>query len=74
MGDLHRMNRIRSAGMKAQASRLRVIAENLANADSMAKTAGRRSLSPQGGHFHKRLESDGGDQAGTGGPGEIRPV
>ncbi|KAF0114188.1 MAG: flagellar basal-body rod protein FlgC [Rhodospirillaceae bacterium] len=40
MDDLQRMNRIGSAGMKAQANRLRVIAENLANVDSMAKPPG----------------------------------
>lgn len=40
MDELIRMGRIASAGMKAQASRLRVISENLANADSVGKTPG----------------------------------
>lgn len=38
MDDLVSMSKIASAGMKAQASRLRVISENLANVDSVAKT------------------------------------
>ncbi|MBF0093111.1 MAG: flagellar basal body rod protein FlgC [Alphaproteobacteria bacterium] len=40
MDDLIRMSRIATSGMKAQASRLRVISENLANADSVGKTPG----------------------------------
>ena len=40
MDDLTLSKTIASSGMKAQAQRLRVISENLANADSMAKTPG----------------------------------
>lgn len=40
MDDLSKASRIASSGMKAQAKRLRVISENLANADSLAKTPG----------------------------------
>jgi len=38
--DLDSAMRFSSAGMKAQAARLRVVAENLANAESTATTAG----------------------------------
>ena len=40
MDDLTLSKTIASSGMKAQAHRLRVISENLANADSLAKTPG----------------------------------
>ena len=38
--DLDRALRISAAGMQAQSTRLRVVAENLANRDSTAETAG----------------------------------
>ncbi len=40
MDDLMLSKKIAASGMKAQAQRLRVISENLANADSLAKTPG----------------------------------
>lgn len=40
MDELSKASRIASFGMKAQAKRLRVVSENLANADSLAKTPG----------------------------------
>ncbi len=40
MDDLSKASRIASSGMKAQAKRLRVVSENLANADSLATTPG----------------------------------
>lgn len=40
MDDLTLSKTIASSGMKAQAMRLRIISENLANADSLAKTPG----------------------------------
>lgn len=40
MDDLTLSKTIATSGLKAQSQRLRVIAENLANADSLAKTAG----------------------------------
>ncbi len=40
MDDISKAARIASAGMKAQSKRLRVVAENMANADSLPKTAG----------------------------------
>ena len=40
MDDLTLSKTIASSGMKAQAQRLRVISENLANADSLAKVPG----------------------------------
>ena len=40
MDDLTSSSEIAAKGMKAQATRLRVISENLANADSTAETAG----------------------------------
>ena len=46
--DFARSMSIATSGLRAQAGRMRVISENIANADSTAQTAGRRSLSPQG--------------------------
>ena len=40
MDDLLKANAIAASGMKAQATRLRVVSENLANADSIAETPG----------------------------------
>lgn len=40
MDDLSKASHIASAGMKAQAKRLRVVSENLANADSLATKPG----------------------------------
>ncbi|HAW33573.1 MAG TPA: flagellar basal body rod protein FlgC [Alphaproteobacteria bacterium] len=40
MDDLTLSKKIAASGMKAQSQRLRVISENLANADSLAKTPG----------------------------------
>lgn len=40
MDDLSKASKIASAGMKAQSKRLRVVAENLANAESLATTPG----------------------------------
>ncbi|MBP3402456.1 MAG: flagellar basal body rod protein FlgC, partial [Alphaproteobacteria bacterium] len=40
MDDLTLSKTIAASGMKAQAQRLRVISENLANADSLSKTPG----------------------------------
>ena len=40
MDDLSISSKVAAAGMKAQATRLRVIAENLANADSTSEVAG----------------------------------
>ena len=37
---------IAASGLRAQAGRMRVISENIANADSTAQTPGRRSVSP----------------------------
>ncbi len=38
--DLNRAIGVAAAGMKAQAGRMRIISENIANADSTARTAG----------------------------------
>lgn len=40
MDDIAKASRIASSGMKAQAKRLRVISENMANADSLGKNPG----------------------------------
>lgn len=40
MDDLRIVSKIAQAGLKAQATRLRVVAENMANADSVANTPG----------------------------------
>ena len=39
-GDFARSMRIATSGMRAQAGRMRVISENIANADSTAPAAG----------------------------------
>lgn len=43
MDDLFRSMRISASGMRAQETRLRVIAENVANADSLATTPGQET-------------------------------
>lgn len=40
MDDISSASRIASSGLKAQAKRLRVVSENMANADSLAKSPG----------------------------------
>ena len=62
MDDLSISSKIASNGMKAQATRLRVISENLANADSTAETPGgqpyRRKLITFRTSLDKELEAD----------------
>ena len=53
--DLSTALQISAAGMKAQGTRLRVIAENLANAQSIGEGAGRRALSPPGRDLPRRV-------------------
>ncbi len=52
---------IAASGMKAQAGRMRVIAENIANADSTATTAGadpyRRKIPTFGSHVDRELDA-----------------
>ena len=47
MDDLYKSMKISAAGMKAQGTRLRVIAENIANAESLAQ-------SPQGDPYRRK--------------------
>ena len=62
MDDLTASSEIASKGMKAQATRLRVISENLANADSTAEVPGgepyRRKLVTFRNALDKHLEAD----------------
>jgi flagellar basal-body rod protein FlgC len=62
MDDLKISSQIASHGMKAQATRLRVISENLANADSTAETPGgepyRRKLVTFRNQLDRSLEAD----------------
>ncbi|MBF0324153.1 flagellar basal body rod protein FlgC [Magnetospirillum moscoviense] len=50
MDELQKATRIATSGMKAQAERLRVISENLANADSLAQT-------PDGSPYRRKVVS-----------------
>jgi flagellar basal-body rod protein FlgC len=50
MDELQKATRIATMGMKAQAERLRVISENLANADSLAQT-------PDGSPYRRKVIS-----------------
>ena len=62
MDDLTASSDIASKGMKAQATRLRVISENLANADSTSETPGgepyRRKLVTFRNQLDKTLDAD----------------
>jgi flagellar basal-body rod protein FlgC len=62
MDDLKASSQIAAKGMKAQATRLRVISENLANADSTSEVAGgepyRRKLVTFRNQLDKELEAD----------------
>lgn len=44
---------IATSGMRVQAERLKVIAQNMANADSISTTPGGEPLSPSGGQLSK---------------------
>ena len=62
MDDLSSSSQIAAKGMKAQATRLRVISENLANADSTSEVAGgepyRRKLVTFRNALDKQIEAD----------------
>jgi flagellar basal-body rod protein FlgC len=62
MDDLSISSRVASAGMKAQATRLRIISENLANADSTSEIPGRepyrRKLITFRNQLNKEIEAD----------------
>ena len=62
MDDLSISSKVAAAGMKAQAPRLRVIAENLANADSTSEVAGgdpyRRKVVSFQNALDRELEAD----------------
>ena len=62
MDDLSSSSQIAAKGMKAQATRLRVISENLANADSTSETPGgepyRRKLVTFRNQLDKELHAD----------------
>ena len=49
---------IAASGLKAQSGRMRVISENIANADSTATHAGRRPLSPQDPDLHAPFDRE----------------
>lgn len=58
MDDLSKASAIASFGMKAQAKRLRVVSENLANADSLATTPGGDPYRRKVVTFRTELERD----------------
>ena len=62
MDDLSISSRVASSGMKAQATRLRIISENLANADSTSEIPGRepyrRKLITFRNQLNKEIEAD----------------
>ena len=51
--DIDQALRVSAQGLQVQTTRLRVIAENLANQDTTGSTAGRRAVSPQDGHVRR---------------------
>ncbi len=57
--DFDRASKIAVSGLSAQAGRMRVVAENIANAESTARTAGgdpyRRKVPTFASHFDKQL-------------------
>lgn len=59
--DLNRAIGVAASGLKAQAGRMRIIAENLANADSVASTTGaepyRRKLPTMRPEFDRELDA-----------------
>jgi flagellar basal body rod protein FlgC len=59
MDDLSISSKVASAGMKAQATRLRVISENLANADSTSEIPGREPYRRKLITFRNALNKDG---------------
>lgn len=62
MDDLTLSKTIAASGMKAQALRLRVISENLANADSLGKTAGAQPYRRKTVTFRSELDRQTGAQ------------
>lgn len=62
MDDLQRASSIASAGMKAQSKRLRVVSENLANAQSLAQTPGGDPYRRKVVTFRNELDRDLGTQ------------
>ena len=60
MDDLTLSKTIAASGMKAQAQRLRVISENLANADSLAKTPGGQPYRRKTVTFRNELDRETG--------------
>ncbi len=60
MGDLSLSTDIAVAGMKAQAKRLRVVSENLANSDSVAQTPGGKPYQRQLVTFKNVLDKESG--------------
>lgn len=56
--DLDRALRISAAGMQAQSTRLRVVAENLANRDSTGQTPGAEPYRRKTVTFHNRMDRE----------------
>ncbi len=70
--DFLRTISVAASGLKAQSGRMRVIAENIANADSTAERARRGPLSPQG-REPSRAISTGTSRPASSALGRIRP-
>ncbi len=60
MDNLSLTKQIATSGMKAQSERLRVIAENMANADSLAKTSGGQPYRRKTVTFRSELDRQSG--------------
>ena len=58
--------KIGASGLEAQSKRMRVVSENLANAQVDRQDARRRSLHPQGHQLRKRARRDDRGQLGQG--------
>ena len=56
--DLATSMMVAASGMRAQSTRMRTIAENIANANSTSTDAGRRSVSPQNRDDDERLSTN----------------
>ena len=70
--DFARSMSIATSGLRAQAGRMRVISENIANADSTAQTAGgdpyRRKVPTFSSELDRTLDAQGGRRSAGSGP------
>ena len=72
--DFVRSMGIATSGLRAQAGRMRVISENIANAEFDGAKRRRRSLPPQGADVFLRTRPHAGCQGGDARQDQARPV